>query len=258
MSERWIDIHTHLDMLELTPEQALNEAAARGVDRVITIGTQPSDLTFVQEMVARHPGKVYGALGLHPHEAKFFNDDVRKTIEEGVQQPGIVAIGEIGLDYYYEHSDRAAQKIAFESLLDLSVQTDMPVEIHTRDAEDDTIAILENFGGRVRGIFHCFTGTQKLANAGLRLGLNLSISGIVTFKTAEDLRQVVRNTPVDRLHVETDAPFLAPVPHRGKKNLPGFVVETGHFVAGLKGMDVGVFARQMIGNAERVFTRLRG
>ncbi|MFZ4404283.1 MAG: TatD family hydrolase [Pseudobdellovibrionaceae bacterium] len=253
----WIDVHAHLDKLEEGPEEAIRSALAQGVRRIFTIGTEPADHPVVLALAEKYQPYVYCTLGIHPHEGVTYNDDVEKFIRENAVHPRVVAIGEIGLDYFYESSPRAEQQMAFRRQLQIAADLHMPVEIHTRDAEDDTIAILQEFKGQVTGLIHCFTGTEKLAMACLDLGYNISISGVVTFKNAEALREVVRKIPLDRLHVETDAPFLAPVPMRGKKNTPSFVVHTAQKVAEIKEVSLQQLAEQTRKNAENLFAKMK-
>ena len=163
----------------------------------------------------------------------------------------------MGLDYYYSNATHDVQKKSFRRQLEIAVEHDMPVEIHTRDAEPDTVEILQEFGGKVRGLLHCFTGSQWLADQGLALGLNISISGIVTFKNADALRSVVKTIPLDRLHVETDAPFLAPMPHRGKSNEPALMVHTAQKVAELKGVTLEQLSEATNANAKKLFHKLK-
>lgn len=252
-----IDVHTHLDELEVNAEFAVAEAQRNGIGRLITIGTKPDDLNFVVEMTQKFPGVVYGSLGIHPHESESYNQSVRATLLELSTQPGIVAIGEIGLDYYYNHAKKKAQQNAFREQIELAVHLGLPLEIHTRDAEEDTIQILQDYRGRLKGMIHCFTGTRWLAEKALDLDFNISFSGIVTFKNAESLRETARFIPLDRLHVETDAPFLAPVPHRGKKNLPSYLPHTAQFVSDLKGVSLERLAEQLNTNAKALFPKLR-
>jgi TatD DNase family protein len=169
----------------------------------------------------------------------------------------VVAIGEIGLDYYYNQSPKEEQIDAFRAQLGIAERTGLPVEIHTRDAEEDTIRVLNEFKGRVKGIIHCFTGTRWLAEQALDLGFNISISGVVTFKNADDLRATVKMLPLDRIHVETDAPFLAPIPMRGRKNTPAYVVHTAKFVAELKGVTLEELCEQTRKNALAMFPKIQ-
>lgn len=252
----WIDMHAHLDMLDDSVEETLRKAADAGVGTIITIGTEPADHAKVLEISQKYHPKVYCTLGVHPHQAELWTPDVAVWIEKHLHEPTVVAVGEIGLDYYYEHSDRNVQKQAFREQLALAQKYQMPVEIHTRDAEEDTVEILKSFKGQVKGLIHCFTGTEWLAQECLALGFNISISGVVTFKNADSLRQTVKNLPLDRIHVETDAPFLAPVPQRGHKNTPAFVVHTAQKVAELKGISLQDLQRITNENARRIFPKL--
>lgn len=253
----WTDVHTHLNFLEISPEEAIRVGGELGLNRFITIGTEPDDLPIVLGLAEKHP-QVFCTLGIHPHEGKVFDDAVDNYLNANLSHKRVVAVGEIGLDYYYDNSPQDKQLEAFRAQMDIAEKFDLPVEIHTRDAEPDTIEILNEYKGRVKGIIHCFTGTQKLATAALDCGYNISFSGIVTFKNAQDLRDVCANTPVDRMHVETDAPFLAPVPMRGKKNQPDFMLYTAQFVAQLKGVPLVDFCQQMKTNAETMFPKLLG
>lgn len=253
----WIDVHTHLDKLEEGPEAAIEAARAAGIGRLITIGTEPADHPVVLELAKKYYPEVYCTLGVHPHEGQIYTAEAGRFIEENAVHPAVVAIGEIGLDYYYESSPKEEQKHAFRSQLEIAARLKMPVEIHTRDAEEDTIAILREFQGRVNGIIHCFTGTRWLAEQALDIGFNISISGVVTFKNADDLRATVKMLPLDRIHVETDAPFLAPVPMRGKKNTSAYMIHTAKFVAELKGVSEAELALQTTQNAYKMFPKIQ-
>ncbi len=253
---RWIDTHCHLDKLKPAPGEILAQAKLLGVDRVITIGTEPADLPVVVQLSEQFPGQVYCTIGIHPHEGAVWSQDSADFILQNGHKPGVVALGEMGLDYYYKHSDVALQKKAFADQLALAEKLNLPVEIHTRDAEEDTVAILKEFRGRVRGLIHCFTGTTWLAEQALDLGFNISISGVVTFKNAQSLRDTVRQVPLDRLHVETDSPYLAPIPHRGKENVPAYVVHTAKVVAELKGVSEADLARQLRLNTLALFPKI--
>jgi TatD DNase family protein len=252
----WIDVHAHLDKLEEGPQAAVEAALAAGVSRIITIGTEPSDHPFIVEAVNKLSPYVYGTLGVHPHEAGLWNADVKKFIKENIHNPRILAVGEIGLDYYYKHSDPDVQKKSFREQIELAIEYDMPVEIHTRDAEEDTVNILKDYAGKLKGLIHCFTGTQYLADEAVKLGFHFSISGVVTFKSADALRAVVKTIPLENLHVETDSPFLAPIPHRGKQNTPAYMINTAQKVAEIKGIAVDELQAQVIRNAQKIFPRL--
>jgi TatD DNase family protein len=251
----WIDTHTHFAMLEGSPDDALKFAQDNGVYRFINIGTTPSDHEPVLAFAQKHYPTVMCTLGIHPHDAKLYNDSVENSIRQNAQLKEVIAIGEIGLDYYYMNSTKEEQIYAFEKQLQIAADLRMPVEIHTRDAEEDTIKILKKYEGQVKGLLHCFTGTQWLADEALKIGFNISISGVVTFKKAEALQAVVKTLPLDRIHVETDAPFLAPMPHRGKKNTPAYVIHTAEFVARLKGVSLQELSSQILLNTQKLFPK---
>lgn len=253
----WIDVHVHLDRLEHSPQEGLDLALKNNVNRIITIGTEMSDLPTVIELAEKYAPYVFGTLGVHPHEGKTYTPEVEKFIRGNITHPRIVAVGEIGLDYYYEHSNKPEQIEAFEKQLQIAKEFKMPVEIHTRDAEADTVELLKKFKGSVNGLIHCFTGTEWLAKECLDLGFNISISGVVTFKNADSLREVVKMVPLDRLHIETDSPFLAPVPHRGKKCTPSFVVHTAETVAMLKGISLEKLSDATWQNTMKLFPKMK-
>lgn len=258
MPNSWIDIHCHLDRLEGGPLAALRLAQKNGVGRLISIGTEPEDLPIVLALAKQFKNEVYCTLGVHPHEGIKYSQAVEEFILKNATEPEVVAIGEIGLDYYYNQSPKKEQIEAFEAQLTLAEKLNLPVEIHTRDAEEDTIAILKKYQGKVNGVIHCFTGTEWLARQSLDVGFNISISGIVTFKNADPLRDVVKNViPLDRIHVETDAPFLAPVPLRGKPNTSAYMIHTAKFVADLKGVSLEELRLQTNTNAKNLFKKLQ-
>jgi len=253
----FIDVHTHLNMLEMPPAEALRLAAESQVENVITIGTCPDDLPLVLQLARQFHPKVACTLGIHPHEAALYTPEIGDFIRANAGGAEVVAIGETGLDYYYNNAPKEVQLAAFRTQMALAEELGLPVEIHTRDAEPDTMQVLGEFSGRVRGLLHCFTGTWEMAKFGLNHGWDVSISGVATFKNAQSLREVVKQVPLDRLHVETDAPFLAPIPHRGKKNQPAWVAHTAQLVAELKGVDLHVLQSQLRANAQRLFPKLQ-
>jgi len=233
-------------------------AGAAGVGTCLTIGTELKRFPGVKA-VAEKFANVWCSVGVHPHESeKELLDDEAALVREAAH-PKVVGIGETGLDYYYEHSPRAPQQSNFRSHIAAARRTGLPVIVHTRDADDDTIGILrdEMAKGQFTGLIHCFTGTQKLADAALEMGLSISVSGIATFKNSGPLRDVIKSVPLDRLLVETDAPFLAPVPHRGKTNEPAFVVHTANMLAELKGVTPEELGRVTTDNFFRLFSKVR-
>jgi len=253
----WIDVHAHLDMLEDSPEVTLQKAKEAGVAKIVTIGTEPSDHEFVLKTARQFYPDIYCTLGVHPHQGMMWKDEVGAWIEKHLPEKEVIAVGEIGLDYYYTKSPVEEQKLAFRKQLDIARRHKMPVQIHTREAEQDTVEILKEFKGEVTGLIHCFTSSTWLAQQCLDLGYNISFSGVVTFKNAESLRETCKLVPLDRMHVETDAPFLAPVPQRGKKNTPAFVVHTAALVAELKGVSIEELAAATNKNARHLFPKIQ-
>lgn len=251
----WIDAHTHLEMLEENTEQVLTEASLEGVTNMITIGCHPNDFEKVCEIAKRNYPTIAATLGVHPHEAKFYSPEIEKVIRQKASEPFLIGIGEIGLDYFYNHSDPEIQRDAFHKQMQLACDLKLPVEIHSRDAEDDTIRELQKWKGKVTGMMHCFSGTQKLATAALDVGFYISLSGVITFKSAQSLRDIIKDLPLDRILVETDAPFLAPVPMRGKKNKPAFVGHTALKVAEIKGIDATELSQRLNENVKRLFPK---
>ena len=229
----WADSHCHLQYEGIT-EDALARAAEAGVGRIICVGTDAPQSARAIEVARDHPGTVWATVGLHPHDAVQGVD----TIAGLVGAPEVVGIGECGLDYHYDHSPREVQREAFATQIALAHTHGLALVIHTREAWDDTFDILAAEGVPERTVFHCFTGGPTEARRGLGAGASLSFSGIVTFKTAGDVREAAALAPLDRILVETDAPYLTPVPHRGSPNGPAFVALVGAAVAAAKGLPV--------------------
>ncbi len=252
-----IDVHAHLDMLEEGPLETLRKAKAAGVAKIVTIGTEPKDHQFVLDTARQFYPDIYCTLGVHPHQGMLWTEEVGSWIENHLGEREVIAVGEIGLDYYYNQSPVDEQRLAFRKQLEIAARHKMPVQIHTREADQDTFEILSDFRGQVTGLIHCFTSSQKLAEQCLDLGYNISFSGIVTFKNAESLRETCKIVPLHRLHVETDSPFLAPVPNRGKKNTPAFVVHTAELVAKLKGISIEELSRATNENARQLFPKIQ-
>ncbi|HKQ44065.1 MAG TPA: TatD family hydrolase [Rhizomicrobium sp.] len=254
----WVDSHCHLDFPDYAGQvdAVVGRAEAAGVGVCLTIGTELKRFAGVKAVAEKFPN-VWCSVGVHPHESeKELLDDEAALIREA-SHPKVVGIGETGLDYYYEHAPRGPQQANFRSHIAAARQTGLPVIVHTRDADDDTIDILraEMGKGAFTGLIHCFTGTQKLADAALALGLYISVSGIATFKNSALLRDVIKTVPLERLLVETDAPFLSPVPHRGKTNEPAFVVHTAKMLADLKGVTPEELARVTTENFFGLFSK---
>jgi len=253
-----IDSHCHLiyEGLADRQDEVLGAARARGVTGFLNISTRQKEWGAVIAVAEREPD-VWASVGVHPHEADAHPDLGAAALVEAARHPRVVAIGECGLDYFYDKSDRAAQRERFEAHIEASRETGLPLIVHTRDAEDDTADILTRAVGKggVTGVLHCFTGSQKLADIALGLGFYVSLSGIVTFKNAADLQATAKTIPDDRILVETDAPFLAPVPHRGKPCEPAFVVDTANFVAGLRGVEFDELATTTTRNFFSLFEK---
>jgi TatD DNase family protein len=252
------DSHCHLNYKGLVEEQqaVLDRARAAGVDTMLNISTRQSEWEEVIGL-ARRESDVWASVGIHPHEADSHPDVQTATLVEQAQDPRVVGIGESGLDFYYDHSDRDRQRASFRAHVAAARETGLPIIVHTRDAEADTHSILaEEMGkGAFKGVIHCFTASWDFAARALELGLFISISGIVTFKNARDLQDSARKIPADRLLIETDAPFLAPVPHRGRPCEPAFVADTARFLAALRGEEVEALAERTSANFRTLFAK---
>jgi TatD DNase family protein len=258
---RLIDSHCHLNyegLVERQPEVLAN-ARARGVSGFLNISTRQREWSDIIAVAEREPD-VWASVGVHPHEADAHPDLGAAALVEGADHPRVIAIGECGLDYYYDKSDRAAQRERFQAHIDAARETGLPLVVHTREAEADTAQMLEQAvkEGGVTGVLHCFTGSAELARKGLDLGFYISLSGIVTFKNAADLQHTARKLPLDQMLVETDSPFLAPVPHRGQKCEPAFVADTAAFVAELRGEDPEELAAATTANFFKLFEKAQG
>ncbi len=254
----FVDSHCHLNYKGLVEDQAavLERARAAGVDTMLNISTREREWDEIVATAEREPD-VWASIGIHPHEADAHPDvDTAKLIERAAH-PRVIAIGETGLDYYYDHSDRDRQQLIFRSHIAASRQTGLPLIVHTRDAEADTAEILtdEMGKGAFGGVIHCFTASASFGQIALDLGFYISISGIVTFKNAKYLQDVALTIPEDRLLIETDAPFLAPVPHRGKTGEPAFVADTARFLSALRGVSVEALGTATATNFHRLFTK---
>ena len=255
---RLIDSHCHLNYEGLAErsDEVLAAARAAGVTGFLNISTRQSE--WVEVIAAGEANAdVWATVGVHPHEADAHPDLGATALIDAASHQRVIAIGECGLDYYYDKSDRAAQRERFGAHIEAARATGLPLVVHTRDAEGDTAEILEravNTGG-VRGVLHCFTGSADLARQALGLGFFISLSGIVTFKNAQDLQQTAKFIPADRLLVETDSPFLAPVPHRGRTCEPAFVADTARFVAELRGVELETLAQQTTRNFFTLFNK---
>jgi TatD DNase family protein len=248
----WTDSHCHLpyEGLDATEDELVADALAAGVGRMITVGTDAAQSAAAVDAARRHPD-MWATVGLHPHDAAQGVDTIRGLLAD--PDPSVVAIGECGLDYFYEHSPRDAQREAFAAQIHLARELDLALVIHTRDAWDDTFDVLGAEGVPERTVVHCFTGGPAEARRALDLGAWLSFSGIITFKNAGDVRDAAALCPTDRMLVETDSPFLAPVPHRGRPNRPGLVPVVGAALAAARGVPVDEIEAATSAGATAVF-----
>ena len=250
----FIDTHCHLDKLDSTPEEAVKQAKQEGVETMVTISVDEESFDFVSNAVMQFKD-VYGTVGVHPHDASEFRPSLEQKIRKLARRHDkMIAIGETGLDYHYMNSSAENQQFAFRKQLQIAVELNLPVVLHSREAEADTISILKEIPVPALGVAHSFTSSLKMARTLLDMGWYLGINGIVTFKNAEDLREVVRWIPLDRLLLETDSPFLAPVPYRGKPNKPSNIPVIASFIAELRKIPIEHLAEKTSENAHRLFS----
>ncbi len=255
-----IDTHCHLNYEYdggKGPADLIREAGENGVKTLITIATDHTNFEAVRKISEDH-SNVYHTIGVHPHDASTVNEEILKFMRPFLDHPKCVAIGEIGLDYYYEHTDRTKQQAECWSQMELAIEVKKPIVIHSRDGEEDLLPLLTRFAketksGKSPGVIHCFSGTEAFGKACLDLGYYISLSGIFTFKTSESLRQMVKGFPLNRLLVETDSPFLAPIPMRGRKCEPAFVKHTALKLADVLGMPFEELAAITTQNAKECF-----
>ncbi|MGI9105101.1 MAG: TatD family hydrolase [Pyrinomonadaceae bacterium] len=257
----FVDSHAHIDGAEYDADrdEVIARARAAGVVAILNVGTgdpQSGDLERAVKVAAQYEG-VYAAVGVHPHDARLFDEGAAARVSALAKSSGgrVIAWGEIGLDYHYDHSPRDVQRAVFARQLRMARELKLPVIIHTRAADDETVEILraEWSGAKQGGIMHCFGGSDEMAASVLELGFMISFAGNVTFKKAEPLREVARRIPLERLLIETDCPFLTPVPFRGRRNEPARVVETARCLAQVRGLDVAEFGRTTTANFQRFF-----
>ncbi len=253
-----VDHHTHLDFPDFAPEldAIVARAAAAGVTTMTTISTRIRNYDIYRGIAERFP-RVFFSVGTHPHYAHEELDVPVAEIIAKSQHAKCIAIGEAGLDYFYQKSPKEAQAQGFRTHIHAARETGLPLEIHTRAADEETIAILEDEMGKgaFKAVLHCFTGGQKLADRAVELGLYISASGVITYKKSEDLRSIFATVPLDRLLVETDAPYLGPGPHRGKRNEPAFVVHTAATLADIKGVTRAEMARATTDNFFQLYSK---
>jgi TatD DNase family protein len=254
-----IDSHCHLnyDYSPKTLDLILEEASIAGIETLVTIGTEIATLDEVQAISEKYP-QVYHTVGVHPHDSIGLKPEELGRLEQAARHPKCRAIGEIGLDYHYDHSPRDVQKAALQVQLDLARKLNLPVVIHSREGEEDLLIALTDYAqqvhaGAIPGIIHCFSGTVAFGEACLKLGFYISFSGIITFKKADEVRTAAQIFPLDRILMETDSPFLAPVPHRGKKCEPSMVKANALKLAEIKGISFEEVALITTSNSKRVF-----
>lgn len=254
-----IDSHCHLNYPGLVEDEAgvIGRAREAGLSAMISISTRESEWADVIGGAERH-ADVFATVGIHPHEADLHPDVGTARLVEAARHPRVVGIGETGLDYYYDKSDRDRQRRSFRAHITAARETGLPMVVHSRDAEEDTVNILaEEMGkGAFSMVIHCFTGSRQLAENCLELGAYISLSGILTFKNAKDIQETAKIIPEDRLLVETDAPFLAPVPMRGKVCEPSYVFHTARFLADLRGMEFAYFGDMTARNTLNLFSKM--
>ena len=259
----WIDSHCHLTHKNhedgVSAQSLIDGAIEHGVDGMLSISCQINGDFPAQLELARAHKNVWCSIGTHPHDSGLKTEKaitLQELVKLANSDPNIIGIGESGLDYYYDNSPREDQAESFRKHIYASLETDLPIIIHTRDAEEDTIRIMKEEGtGRLRGVMHCFSGSRWLAEQALELGFYISLSGIVTFPKAGELQEIARDVPIDRIMVETDAPFLAPVPLRGKPNRPEYVRHTGEFLAKLRNEQLEALAKATTDNFYTLFNR---
>ena len=256
----FVDSHCHLNYKGLIEEQdeVIARACAAGVSAMLNISTRKREWADIIQTAEKAPN-IWASIGIHPHEADTHIDVDTAQLVAATTHPKVVAIGETGLDYYYDHSDREQQKSGFRAHIAAARETGLPLIVHTRDAEADTAEILRDEMGKgaYPGVIHCFTASAEFADIALELGFFISISGIVTFKNAADLRATAERIPEERLLIETDSPFLAPVPHRGKSCEPAFVADTARVLAEIRGVSVEHLAARTTENFYRLFSKAK-
>lgn len=250
-----IDTHCHLDYLKDAPlDEILERARSLGVERFLTISVEPENFAAAQALADQYDD-VWCTQGVHPHEADQYSDAVEQRIVAGLKHDRTLAVGEIGLDYFYDNAPREKQREVFARQLAIAVEHDKPIVVHTREADDDTITILQEFAPQLarKGVIHSFTSTLRLAEFCLEQGFCLGFNGIVTFNKAENVREVLKATPLKRVLLETDAPFLAPVPMRGRENNSSYLPFIAEKVAQVHDCDVETVIRQTTENAKQLF-----
>ena len=251
----YFDTHAHLDDEQFVTDQeaVIKRAEEVGVELIVNVGCNVTSAQQTVELTQKY-AFIHGAVGLHPHEAQDLTDDVYGELRELAQKPKVVAIGEIGLDYYYDHSPRDTQQYVFREMIRLAQEVRLPIIIHDRDAHEDTLRIIkEEKAAEVGGVFHCYSGSLPLAKEIIKMGFYLALGGALTFKNARKTVEVVRGIPLEYLLIETDCPYLTPVPYRGKRNEPAYVVKVAEAIAEIKGVSVAEVAQATLNNGKRLW-----
>ena len=248
----FIDTHCHLDKLALSLPDALTQAKAARVNKLLTISVDSESINFVTETAANHE-EIYGALGIHPHDAGQYNDTIAEQIRGLANRAEIVAVGETGLDYHYMYAEKAVQQAAFTAQLQLAEELQLPIVLHSREAEEDTMELLQKSPPSQGGVAHSFTSSAKMAHQLVEMGWLLGVNGIVTFRNAQELRDTLRQVPLSHLILETDSPFLSPIPHRGKPNDPSRIPVVAGFLADWLEIPIEQLAEETNENAQRLF-----
>lgn len=251
-----IETHCHLDYLkQASLDEIVDQSTQAGIEKIITISVQPENLDQAFELTKKY-NHIYCSQGIHPHNAKDYSDDAHKKIKQRASsEDKVIAIGEIGLDYYYDNSPRDIQIEVFEKQMAMAVELDLPVIIHSRDADDDMIAVLDKYAPQLKkkGVIHSFTSGPQLAQKALDHGFYLGFNGIITFKKAQEVKDIVSMTPTSRILFETDAPFLTPTPHRGKENAPFYLRHIVEKVSEIKNVPVNELAKEVYQNSVNLF-----
>ncbi|MDD2402144.1 MAG: TatD family hydrolase [Clostridia bacterium] len=251
----FFDTHAHLDDEQFTEDRVdvISRLREAGVELVINVGcNMQSSLKSVE--ITKEYDFIYGAVGIHPHDASDLNEESLGQLRELAREPRIVAVGEIGLDYYYDYSPRELQKKCFREMIGMAKELKLPIIIHDRDAHEDTLKIVkEEKANEVGGVFHCYSGSWEMAKEVMKLGFYMAIGGAVTFKNAKKVVEVAQEIPLDHLLIETDCPYLAPVPYRGKRNEPAYVSKVAERIAEIKGISIEEVAKATLENGKRLF-----
>ena len=260
MSNKIVDSHCHLNFPQFKDklDEIVNRALDKGVSKMLTISTKLNEISNLED-ISKAYSEVYNSVGVHPHECKNYKDLCLEDLLKYTKNPKCIGIGESGLDFYYENSPKELQIQLFKIHIEAARKSFLPLIVHTRAADSETIEILQNEmkRGRFTGLIHCFSTSQEWAESAIDLGLYISLSGIITFNKSNELRNIIKELPVDRLLVETDAPYLAPVPYRGKCNEPAYVIKTAQFISNLLGISFENFAKQTTNNFYKLFTEAK-